>query len=117
MGEYQEIHSFNRTHTEWYNDRVFSFIRWKEDERLIIVANFDANDSYGFELQLPGDIVEAWNMLDATYTLKDLLGDRTLNLQILNGVAKTRIDIEPLESLILSIGEKSGRTSTPEDKR
>ncbi len=23
-GEYREIHSFNREHTEWYNDRVFS---------------------------------------------------------------------------------------------
>jgi glycosidase len=106
MGAYQEIHSLNRAQTEWYNDRVFSYVRWKEDERLIVVVNFDANDSFGFELQLPGDIVEAWSLHEGSYVLKDMLGDRTLNLRVINREARTRVDIEPLESLILSIGEK-----------
>ncbi len=43
-GETQEIHSHNRKHTEWYNDRIFSYTRWKGEERLIIVVNFDASD-------------------------------------------------------------------------
>ena len=57
MGGYREIHSYNRRDTEWYNDRLFSFVRWKGDERLIIVSNFDPDDTFGFELQLPEEVV------------------------------------------------------------
>jgi len=114
-GEYREIHSHNRTHTEWYNDRVFSYVRWnegerllnyirvKESEKLIMVANFDAYDSFGFELQMPRDLVQTWNLQDGNYPLQDQLGDRTLNLRVSEGEAKVRVDIEPLESLILKL--------------
>jgi len=102
-GEYREIHSYNRQHTGWYNDRVFSFVRWKGDERLIIVANFDASDGFGFELQLPGDLTGQWGLTDGSHTLADRLGDRRLTLEVRNGKAETRIDLQPLESLILEL--------------
>ncbi len=105
--EYREIHSHNRNHTEWYNDRLFSYVRWKDDERLIIITNFDAIDRFGFELQLPEDLVETWNLKDGTYPLKDMLSDRTMELQVKNGKAETRIDIDPLESLILAVKLKN----------
>jgi hypothetical protein len=116
MGKYHEIHSFNRALTEWYNDRVFSFVRWNEDERLIIVVNFDTNDSFGFELQLPGGIVETWNLHEGSYTLKDMLRDHTKTLVVKDGKAVARIDIEPLESLILSVQERSGVSSILDNK-
>lgn len=103
MGEYREIHSHNRSQTEWYNDRVFSFVRWKDEERLIIVTNFDAGDTFGFVLQLPRDLVETWNLHEGTYVLDDQLGECTMELQVKNGKAETRIDIAPLESLILRL--------------
>ncbi|MEN8228687.1 MAG: alpha-amylase family glycosyl hydrolase [Bacteroidota bacterium] len=102
-GEYREIHSYNRTHTEWYNDRVFSYVRWKEDNRLIVVTNFDANNSYGFQLKLPEDLVKTWNLEKETLRMKDVLSDRTLELTVSDGKAETRIDLKPLESLILEI--------------
>ncbi len=102
MGEYREIHQYNRVHTEWYNDRVFSYVRWKEDERLIIVVNFDASDTFGFELQFPEDLVDTWNLQDGTFPLKNVLSDRTLELTVSGRKANTRIDIKPLESLILN---------------
>ena len=102
-GEYKEIHSYNREHTTWYNDRVFAFVRWKESDRLIIVSNFDAKEKFGFELSLPTQIIEAWKLQDGNYPLKDVLGDRRLELIVGEGLASTRIDIEPLESLILDL--------------
>ena len=103
MGEYREIHSHNRAHTEWYNDRVFSFVRWKKDERLIIVANFASGDRFGFELQLPAAIISEWELQEGTFTLKDALSDNTLKLIVEKSKAVARIDINPLESLILEI--------------
>ena len=103
MGEYREIHSFNRQHTQWYNDRIFSFVRWKEKDRLIIVSNFDAKKSFGFELRLPGEVIQTWDLQEGEYTLKDQLSDATLKLILSEEKAETRVDLKPLQSLILKL--------------
>ena len=102
-GEYREIHSFNREFTEWYNDRVFSFVRWKRDDQLVIVANFDASDGFGFELQLPREIIEAWALKKGSYQLVDQLSDQKLELHVDEAHAGVRIDLEPLQSFILQV--------------
>jgi len=105
-GAYREIHSYNRAHTEWYNDRVFSFVRWKGEERLLVVANFDPAGHFGFELQIPEEIMSEWGVGPGpeNYTLKDQLSDTALELHVEStGTAWVRIDLDPLESLILKI--------------
>ena len=103
MGDYREIHSFNREHTMWYNDRVFSYVRWKGKERLLIVVNFDASDSFGFDLQLPGELIKLWNLQEGNYALRDQISSEILSLSVSQEGANTRIDLQPLQSLILSI--------------
>jgi glycosidase len=105
-GEYREIHSFNRSHTEGYNDRLFSFVRWKDKERLIIVVNFDAARSFGFDLQLPPEIVDAWELKEGAHVLDDRLSERMLELQVTGGQAGVRVELGPLESLILQLPEQ-----------
>ncbi len=112
--QYREIHSYNRDHTRWYNDRVFSFVRWtgrgssgkglkkEQEEMLIIIVNFDARESFGFELMLPDDLLQSWGLDQGTYTMEEQLSGRSFLLDVNNG-ARTRIDIDPLESLILRL--------------
>ncbi|MEN8156838.1 MAG: alpha-amylase family protein [Bacteroidota bacterium] len=102
-GHYREIHSHNRAHTEWYNDRLFSYVRWRDEERLIIVTNFDTNDTFGFELQLSKEVVQAWNLSDGTYTLEEQLGGSQSELKVTKGHATVRVDIAPLQSYILQL--------------
>ena len=102
-GDYREIHSHNRAHTEWYNDRVFSYVRWKGEDRLLIVCNFDADDTFGFELQLPLEVISSWGLQNGEYVLKDQLSDLTQKLSISEGNGVTRIDLQPLQSLILQL--------------
>ena len=102
-GHYREIHMHNRQYTEWYNDRVFSFARWKEEDRLIIICNFDGSDSYGFDLQLPADLVKVWNLAEGQHELECQLTGRKQMLEVHGGSASVRTDLEPLESLILKI--------------
>lgn len=101
MGAFREIHSYNREHTEWYNDRVFSFARWSGKERLIIVSNFDEREVFGFELKLPGDLVSAWELGEGTIRLEDQLGKGTHDLIVSADRALVRLDLGPLESVIL----------------
>jgi glycosidase len=103
---YQDIHLFNRENTEWYNDKVLSFVRWSDDEKLIVVSNFNAENTYGFELGLPQDIIEKWNLKDGEYKVVDQLYNTfTSTLNVENNQARVRVDIKPLESFILKIQE------------
>jgi len=107
MGEYQDLQVFNHQNTEWYNDRVLSFARWNANEKLIIVSNFNAENTYGFELQIPEDLVKKFGINDGEYMVKDqLYNNYSSTLKVSNGKAKVRIDIGPLESFILKIENK-----------
>ena len=104
MGAYQDIHQFNREHTEWYNEKVLSFVRWTDEEQLIIISNFSSENSYGFDLGLPENIIQKWNLKDGEYPLEDQLYKKySSKLVVKNTQAKVRIDLKPLESFILKI--------------
>lgn len=101
---YQDIHEFNRGYTEWYNDKVLSFVRWSEDEKLIIVSNFNAQETYGFDLGLPKEIVQKWNLKDGNYQFEDQLYKTYKSTLKVNGDdARIRVDLKPLESFILKL--------------
>jgi glycosidase len=101
---YQNIHQFNREHTEWYNDKVLSFVRWSDDEQLIIISNFSNADTFGFELQLPEYLISQLQLKEGNYELKDQLYKLYKStLKVVNNKASVRIDIKPLESYILKI--------------
>nr|WP_241077778.1 alpha-amylase family glycosyl hydrolase [Flavimarina sp. Hel_I_48] len=105
MGDYADLQKYNREHTEWYNDKVYSFVRWSEEEKLIIVTNFDAQDAFGFELQLPQEVIAQWNLADGNYKVTDQLNtEKTGNLKITGGKGQIRIDVNPLESFIFKVG-------------
>lgn len=104
LGNYQDIHAHNRQYTEWYNDKVLSFVRWSANEKLIVVTNFNAENTYGFELGLPQDIIEKWHLKNGEYQVQDqLYKSYTSTLKVTGNEAKVRVDIKPLESFILKI--------------
>jgi len=103
IGDYQDIHAFNRQNTEWYNDKVLSFVRWSESEKLIIVSNFSANDNYGFDLEIPNDIIKKWQLQEGDYIAEDQLYNKYRTSLKVNDKAMMRVDVKPLESLILKL--------------
>jgi glycosidase len=104
MGEYRDIHQFNRENTEWYNEKVLSFVRYSEDEKLIVISNFSAENKYGFELKLPENIIQKWNLKVGEYKVTDqLYNEYSSTLVVKKNQAKVRIDLKPLESFILKL--------------
>lgn len=103
-GAYREIHTYNRQHTEWYNDRVFSFVRWNQGQHYIVVTNFSDTQSYGFELAIPEDLVQLWGLGSGEHQLKEkLYGKINPKLLVHDGKAQVRVDLAPLESWILQL--------------
>lgn len=106
MGEYKEIHYYNREHTDNYNHRVFSFVRWSDEEKLIIISNFDSDKSYEFDLKVPEEVIKTWKLSDGNYPATDMLyGEYSTDLKIVNGIGILELKLEPLASFILKIND------------
>lgn len=103
MGEYRDIHFYNRDNTLWYNHHVLSYVRWSENEKLIIVANFDANDKFGFELKVPEEVIKEWKLSKGNHQIKDVLYGSERTMKVENGRGQVRVDINPLESFIYKL--------------
>ena len=105
-GEYAEIHSANRAHDSDYDERLFSFVRWNGDERLIVVSNFDATKSYELNVVVPESIFAAWGLADGRYALTEqLYGHDASEIVVENGRGQFRLTLEPLESVVFELGD------------
>ena len=88
--------------------RCFSFYFFSRSTILygesIIISNFNAKNTYGFELQLPEELVEKLKLKDGKYKVNDqLYSTYSSTLKVEKRKASVRIDIKPLESFILKI--------------
>ena len=100
----REIHYFNKDHTPGYDHRIFSFVRWTEKEKLIIVSNFETERSYEIALKIPQDIVSAWGLSEGSLELEEVFGSEGEEaLTIENGLGQIELVLEPLGSKIFRI--------------
>lgn len=75
-GEYVDLTQHNVTNQTTSN-RVVSFARWNDLERLIVIAGFNWRDE-PVQLKLTPELMAAWKLsTTSNYKLKDLLGDTT----------------------------------------
>jgi len=104
MGKYAEIHHYNRENLENYTRKIFSFVRWSENEKLIITANFDDLVNYDLDLQIPSEIINQWELEDGTYTVTDQLYKKvSLPLIVKNGIGTINIQLDTLTSFIFKV--------------
>ena len=104
MGEIQEIQSINRQSTPGYDAGIYSFVRWSETQKLIVVTNFSDASTSTFELRIPSDIIQKWDLKDGNYNVTDQLYKTSkVALQVVNGEGKVQITIAPLESFIYQL--------------
>ncbi len=104
MGKFQEIQTINRQSTQGYDAGIYSFVRWSETEKLIVVTNFSPETTSHFELKIPADVIQKWNLKDGTYTITDQLYHKnSVQLRVENGEGKAQISIAPSESFIYGL--------------
>lgn len=104
MGEYQDLHAYNREHTSNYSDKVLAYARWSDQERLIIVSNFDAEAIQEFELSIPENLIKSLELKDGSYILKDqLYNEYSTQIMVDKGSGRIQVKLEPLQSLILKL--------------
>lgn len=106
MGQYQEIHFYNKDNTEGYDYRVLSYVRWTNNEKIIVLTNFDEYKSYSLELKIPEDVVAEWQLKDGKYPLKEeLYGTLNTDMTVADGQGKIQLELAPLQSYIFKVDE------------
>ena len=104
MGKYAEIHHHNRANVDNYTRKIFSFVRWSENEKLIIVSNFDDLVNYNLDLQIPSEIIKEWNLSDGSYTVIDQLYQKvSLPLIVKDGIGTINVELDTLNSFIFKV--------------
>ncbi len=106
MGKYQEIHFYNKENTNGYDHRVLSYVRWSDDENLIIVSNFDENKNYAFDLKIPKDVISEWGLTDGSHKLEEeLYGQMKITIVVEEGIGHLDLKLKPLESFIFNLAK------------
>lgn len=106
-GDYAEIHSVNRAVTDAYDETLFSFVRWQDEERLIVVSRFADDSPVTVSMTLPAEIVDAFGLDNGRYVLDEqLYGERNGRLIVDNGVGRFDVTLGPLESVVLRVGRQ-----------
>jgi glycosidase len=127
MGKFQEIQSVNRnppasnagaaeasavtneTATKEvaksnYSEGLYSFVRWSNTQKLIVVANFSWVTTSEFDLIVPSDVISTWKLKDGTYDLKEELYQKVdAKLIVKDGQGSINMVIPASESFIFSL--------------
>ena len=116
-GRYQPLTATNASDSE-ANDRVFAFVRFQpsfsgsgdelrattEGDVFIVAANFDNHSEQHVDLEFA---VDRLGLDDGRYTLMDRLsGQRGARLVVEGGNGTLRINLAPLESVVLKLGRQ-----------
>ena len=75
-GNYEEIHTINLKLSKDYDDRLFSFVRWQDDELIVVIVNFSEEERVT-NINLPRKLIESLK-LSSTQGWKELLTDTSV---------------------------------------
>lgn len=103
MGDYREMHFYNMDNSDGYDEHLFSFARWSDEERLIVLSNFDRERGYSITLKIPGELVRTWDLKEGQYKMKDMLYGSERSLEVVHGEGMVTLDLAPLQSYIFQI--------------
>ena len=103
MGKTEDLHEYNIQNSKGYNQDVYSFVRYSNDQSLVVISNFDTEKTYEFELQLPQELITQMGLDDSEYILKDLLYGEDNKLTLRNNIGHIKIRINPLQSFIFEV--------------
>lgn len=101
LGHYAQIHFYNKEHTIGYDHRIFAFVRWSERQLCVVVCNFEKDRSFDLNLKIPNRVLSAIGLGSGCYAMEDVLGSRSHELNVLDGLGEVAVQLSALESLVL----------------
>ncbi|MEC8832111.1 MAG: alpha amylase C-terminal domain-containing protein, partial [Bacteroidota bacterium] len=99
-------HFYNKDNTEGYDHRVLSYVRWSDNEKLIILSNFDEHKAYDFNFKVPPEVIASWGLENGEYSLTEELNRKMVTKMVVkNGGGEIQLELDPLESYIFKVSD------------
>lgn len=102
-GEFADLHILNRKANTLYNDKLYSFARFKGDDKIIVMANLSADKPFKSSLFVNQELIKTWQLSDGDYCMTDLLTGKSYSLKVTKSEGTIAMDLHPLQSLVLSL--------------
>ncbi len=101
-GNYSDLHWLNLKQNTNYDEHLFSFARWNQTEKLVVVSNFSDHEDYQFGLKIPTSLIQNWELEDGSYDLNNIISNKKNNEKLLisQGEGLIEINLNPLESKV-----------------
>ena len=103
MGKFKELQTANRNITNRYETTIYSFVRWSDNEKLIISSNFSKNRTFKIDLRIPTEVITEWQLKDGSYEVTDQLYGSKKTMVVENGVGIIKLVLGASESFILKM--------------
>jgi hypothetical protein len=104
MGAYQDLHRYNRSKNPDYTDKTFAYARWDEEQKLLVVTNFDENQSVNTVLHLSPELLKAWNLKLGNWEIQEVLfGKKTTQIRVDTQGAQIDLVLGPWESAVFEV--------------
>lgn len=102
-GEFADLHILNRKANTLYNDKLYSFARFKGDDKIIVIANLSPDKPFKSSLFVNHELIKTWQLSDGDYCMTDLLTEKSYSLKVTKSEGTITMDLHPLQSLVLSL--------------
>ncbi len=102
-GKYLQLHSANLAANSAYSEQQLAFARWSEQQKLLVVSNFNSDNNISFNLILPAELISQWQLADGQYLLRDTLSAAEYQLQVSDSTGTVALQLAPLASVILEL--------------
>ncbi|MCX8147730.1 alpha-amylase family glycosyl hydrolase [Thermaurantimonas aggregans] len=101
-GDYIDLHLFNRAENPLeYHNKLFSYIRHKGLNRLLVVVNFSDKNS-DFILKLSPEAVKRLQLAQGKFPGKDILGrNNGFTIEVRGQSGRVSVHLEPFQSAII----------------
>ncbi|MCM0060163.1 MAG: alpha-amylase family protein [Algoriphagus sp.] len=104
MGAYQDLHRYNRSKNPAYTNKTFAYARWDEEQKLLVVTNFDETQSLNTELHLSPELLNAWNLKPGIREIQEVLfGKKKTQLRVDAQGAHIDLVLGPWESAVFEV--------------
>lgn len=81
-GNFYELLQANKG-AEGFNDKVYAYLRYTENKRVLVLANFNRNETK-LKVKLPKDVLEAFNIEGKAIAFRDLLSQTKFSTNNIN---------------------------------
>ncbi|TNF41554.1 MAG: alpha-amylase [Bacteroidetes bacterium] len=104
-GKYFDLHSANIENTVGYSNRIISYARYSDSQKLIVAVSFDKENKTTFSLKIPAELIREWKLKPGSLSVTDLLYGNVQTELMINekGTGTIEIELSPLGSVILQL--------------